>query len=152
MCQLPSMTTWMCKLASSAIAAAAELKLSQNKYGQVCRARHSRCLINDTKKISSLKLWQEGSWTMSSLMESHLIASINEHLSLHLTQNSIFLAERLVAQFPSETNLLLLATCYHRSGETFRAYHLLKGALVMVFSSVFCNVAATIMLRSNTIS
>jgi len=71
---------------------------------------------------------------MSSLMESHLIASINEHLSLHLTQNSIFLAERLVAQFPREENFLLLATCYHRSGETFRAYHLLKGAIVMVIS------------------
>ncbi len=39
----------------------------------------------------------------------------------------MFLAERLVAQFPSEPNLLLLATCYHRSGQTFRCYALLRG-------------------------
>ena len=32
-----------------------------------------------------------------------------------------------MAQFPSESNLLLLATCYHRSGQTFRCYALLRG-------------------------
>ena len=46
---------------------------------------------------------------------------------LHLTRNAVFLAERLVAQFPSETNLLLLATCYHRWGQTYRCYALLRG-------------------------
>lgn len=68
-------------------------------------------------------------FTNEHLMESHLIASVQEYLNLHLTKNAIFLAERLVAQFPSETNLHLLATCYHRSGQTYRAYHLLRGWL-----------------------
>lgn len=63
------------------------------------------------------------------LMENHLVASVHEYLQLHLTKNSIFLAERLVAQFPSEDNVHLLATCYHRSGQTYRAYHLLRGSL-----------------------
>lgn len=68
--------------------------------------------------------------TAEELMESHLVASIQEYLQLHLTKNSIFLAERLVAQFPSEDNLHLLATCYHRSGQTYRAYHQLRGSLI----------------------
>lgn len=65
-------------------------------------------------------------------MESHLIRSVNDYLDLHLVENSIFLCERLVAQFPKEENLVLLATCYHRSGQIYRAYHLLKGITKLV--------------------
>lgn len=67
--------------------------------------------------------------TAEQLMESHLVASIQEYLQLHLNKNSVFLAERLVAQFPTEDNVHLLSTCYHRSGQTYRAYHLLRGSL-----------------------
>lgn len=56
-----------------------------------------------------------------------LSASLVLCRQLHLTRNAVFLAERLVAQFPSEANLLLLATSYHRSGQTFRCYSLLRG-------------------------
>lgn len=59
-------------------------------------------------------------------LEGQLVASIQENLSLYLNENAIFLAERLVAEFPSEQNVYLLATCYHRAQQTYRAYHLLK--------------------------
>ena len=70
-------------------------------------------------------------------MESHLVASVHENLNLCLTSNASFLCERLVAQFPSEANLYLLATCYHRGGQTFRAYQLLRGPCV-IYSVPVC--------------
>ena len=60
-------------------------------------------------------------------LEGQLVATIQDNLSLYLHDNAIFLAERLVAEFPSEQNVYLLATCYHRSGQTYRAYYLLRG-------------------------
>lgn len=70
-------------------------------------------------------------------MESHLIACVQEYLCLNLTENSIFLCERLVAQFPSEKNIFLLATCYHRAGQIYRAYHLLKGVQRNLYLFIF---------------
>ncbi|EFN54950.1 hypothetical protein CHLNCDRAFT_24117 [Chlorella variabilis] len=63
----------------------------------------------------------------SAALEEHLVACVQHSLGLYLFDNACFLCERLVAQFPSEANLFLLATCYHRSNQSFRAYHLLKG-------------------------
>ncbi|PRW57027.1 CDC27 family isoform 1 [Chlorella sorokiniana] len=63
----------------------------------------------------------------SAALEEHLVACVQHSLALGLHDNAAFLAERLVAQFPSEANLLLLATCYHRANQSYRAYHLLKG-------------------------
>ena len=60
-------------------------------------------------------------------LESHLVACVQEHLALFLFDNAIFLCERLVAEFPSEANVYLLAACYQRAQQTYRAYHLLKG-------------------------
>ena len=60
-------------------------------------------------------------------LEGQLVASIQENLALYLYDNAIFLAERLLAEFPSEQNVYLLATCYHRAEQSYRAYHLLKG-------------------------
>lgn len=99
-------------------------------------------------------------------LEEHLVACVQHSLGLGLHDNAAFLAERLVAQFPSEVgagnagaqqpgrrglprplplnrrhrrrrapppspssqaNLFLLATCYHRANQSYRAYHLLKG-------------------------
>lgn len=60
-------------------------------------------------------------------LEGHLIACVQENLSLSMFDNAIFLGERLMAEFPSEANVYLLATCYHRSQQSYRAYHLLKG-------------------------
>lgn len=62
-------------------------------------------------------------------LESHLVACVQEYLALYLFENAIFLCERLVAEFPSEANVYLLAACYHRSQQTHRAYHLLKGKI-----------------------
>eukprot|EP00249_Psilotum_nudum_P000982 c13222_g1_i1 orf=51-2417(+) len=60
-------------------------------------------------------------------MEACLIESITTSLSLYMYRNAIFLCERLYAEFPSESNLHLLATCYFRSNQPYRAYHILKG-------------------------
>ena len=60
-------------------------------------------------------------------VEATLRSAISEHLQHHLTSNATFLAERLVAQFPCEANIVLLATCYHRGGATYRSYTLLRG-------------------------
>ena len=60
-------------------------------------------------------------------MECSMKATIRSNLDDSLSSNAIFMAERLVAQFPSESNLHLLATCYHRGGQTFRCYALLRG-------------------------
>jgi hypothetical protein len=85
-------------------------------------------------------------------LQAQLIACIQESLAFYLVDNAIFLCERLVAQFPSEVgaqrpacsapacgtpepqaplgqqdHVFLLATCYHRANQSYRAYHLLKG-------------------------
>lgn len=62
-------------------------------------------------------------------LESHLVACVQESLSLYMQENAIFLAERLVAEFPTEGNHFLLATCYHRANQPYRAYHILKGLM-----------------------
>lgn len=59
-------------------------------------------------------------------METHLIACVQESLSLCLFDNAIFLAERLMAEYPKETNVFLLATCYHRANQPHRTFHLLR--------------------------
>jgi anaphase-promoting complex subunit 3 len=61
-------------------------------------------------------------------MEAFLQESIGESLNSYLYKNATFLAERLTASFPSEENVHLLATCYMRSRQTYRAYAALKGA------------------------
>ncbi|EIE23188.1 TPR-like protein [Coccomyxa subellipsoidea C-169] len=58
-------------------------------------------------------------------MEGHFVACIQESLSLYLYENAQFLGERLVAAFPKQAHFLLLATCYFRSDQVHRAYHLL---------------------------
>lgn len=48
-------------------------------------------------------------------MEEHLVAQIQESLDNYLLDNAVFLAEILVAGFPSESSSHLLASCYLRS-------------------------------------
>lgn len=60
-------------------------------------------------------------------MEAQLVACVHESLALYLYENARFMAERLVAEFPREGNQLLLASCYFRSDQAYRAYHLLLG-------------------------
>ncbi|KAJ7557246.1 hypothetical protein O6H91_05G118700 [Diphasiastrum complanatum] len=60
-------------------------------------------------------------------MEACLIDSVNHSLKLYMYRNATFLCERLYSEHPSESNMHLLATCYFRSNQAYRAYHLLKG-------------------------
>lgn len=50
-------------------------------------------------------------------MEAQLVQLVEYYLSIHLHENAIFLAERLVTQFPNEINKHLLASCYIYNGQ-----------------------------------
>lgn len=60
-------------------------------------------------------------------MENYLYECVQGSLRGYLYKNATFLCERLCAEFPSESNVHLLATCYFRSNQAHRAYHVLKG-------------------------
>jgi anaphase-promoting complex subunit 3 len=60
-------------------------------------------------------------------MENYLYECVRSSLRGYLYKNATFLCERLCAEFPSESNVHLLATCYFRSNQAHRAYHVLKG-------------------------
>ncbi|XXG87356.1 hypothetical protein AAC387_Pa11g2066 [Persea americana] len=60
-------------------------------------------------------------------METLLIDCVQSSLRLFMHRNAIFLCERLCAEFPSELNLQLLASCYLRNNQAYCAYHILKG-------------------------
>ncbi|XP_076935417.1 cell division cycle protein 27 homolog B-like [Bidens hawaiensis] len=60
-------------------------------------------------------------------MEEVLIDSVQNSLRHLLYHNAIFMCERLCSEFPSETNLQLLAACYLQSNKAYSAYHILKG-------------------------
>lgn len=60
-------------------------------------------------------------------MENFLYESVRSSLRAYLYKNATFLCERLCAEYPSEGNVHLLATCYIRSNQAHRAYHVLKG-------------------------
>ncbi|XP_010540977.1 PREDICTED: cell division cycle protein 27 homolog B-like isoform X2 [Tarenaya hassleriana] len=60
-------------------------------------------------------------------METILVDCVQNSLRLFMYKNAIFMCERLLAEFPSEINLQLLAAVYLQSGQAYSAYHLLKG-------------------------
>nr|XP_043621457.1 cell division cycle protein 27 homolog B [Erigeron canadensis] len=60
-------------------------------------------------------------------MESLLTDCVQNSLRHLLYRNAIFMCERLCSEFPSETNLQLLAACYLQSNQAYSAYHILKG-------------------------
>ncbi|KAK2965292.1 hypothetical protein RJ640_004161 [Escallonia rubra] len=60
-------------------------------------------------------------------MEAILIECVHNSLRHLLHRNAVFMCERLCAEFPSETNLQLLAACYLQSNQAYAAYHILKG-------------------------
>ncbi|XP_010526443.1 PREDICTED: cell division cycle protein 27 homolog B isoform X2 [Tarenaya hassleriana] len=60
-------------------------------------------------------------------METVLVDCVQNSLRLFMYKNAIFMCERLLAEFPSEVNMQLLAACYLQSGQAYCAYHLLKG-------------------------
>lgn len=61
-------------------------------------------------------------------MEALMVDRVQSSLRLFMNRNAIFLCERLCAEFPSEVNLQLMATCYLRNNQAYCAYHILKGA------------------------
>ncbi|XP_020239897.1 cell division cycle protein 27 homolog B [Cajanus cajan] len=60
-------------------------------------------------------------------MEAILVDCVQKSLHHFMHSNAIFISQRLCAQFPSETNLQLLAGCYLHSNQAYSAYHILKG-------------------------
>ncbi|KAK7291995.1 hypothetical protein RIF29_07597 [Crotalaria pallida] len=60
-------------------------------------------------------------------MEAILVDCVQRNLRHFMHSNAIFLSHRLCAQFPSETNLQLLAGCYLQCNQAYAAYHILKG-------------------------
>eukprot|EP01018_Ginkgo_biloba_P011586 Gb_21601 [translate_table: standard] len=60
-------------------------------------------------------------------MESRMVECVNSSLRLYMYRNATFLCERLCAEYPSENNFQLLASCYLRNNQAYRAYHILKG-------------------------
>ncbi|XP_077210505.1 cell division cycle protein 27 homolog B-like [Tasmannia lanceolata] len=60
-------------------------------------------------------------------METLLVDCVQSSLRLFMHRNAIFLCERLCAEFPSELNLQLLASCYLHNNQAYCAYHILKG-------------------------
>ncbi|RDX61912.1 Cell division cycle protein 27-like B, partial [Mucuna pruriens] len=60
-------------------------------------------------------------------MEAILVDCVQKSLRHFMHSNAIFISQRLCAQFPSETNLQLLAGCYLQSNQAYSAYHILKG-------------------------
>lgn len=60
-------------------------------------------------------------------MEGILVDSVQNSLRHFMYSNAIFICERLCAEFPSEVNLQLLASCYLRNNQAYAAYHILKG-------------------------
>ncbi|CAM0909972.1 unnamed protein product [Alopecurus aequalis] len=60
-------------------------------------------------------------------METLMVDRVHSSLRLFMNRNAVFLCERLCAQFPAETNVQLLATCYLHNNQPYAAYHILKG-------------------------
>ncbi|KAL3631786.1 Cell division cycle protein 27 B [Castilleja foliolosa] len=60
-------------------------------------------------------------------MEVILTDSVQNSLQNLMHRNAIFMCERLCAEFPSEKNLHLLASCYLQNKQAHCAYHILKG-------------------------
>ncbi|KNA10643.1 hypothetical protein SOVF_142470 [Spinacia oleracea] len=60
-------------------------------------------------------------------MEAILVDSVQNSLRHFMYSNAIFICERLCAEFPSEVNLQLLASCYLQNNQAYAAYHILKG-------------------------
>nr|VDD46221.1 unnamed protein product [Brassica oleracea] len=61
-------------------------------------------------------------------METLLANCVEKNLTQFMFSNAIFLCERLLAQFPSEVNLQLLARCYLSNSQPYSAYYILKGS------------------------
>ncbi|KAK9099059.1 hypothetical protein Syun_026104 [Stephania yunnanensis] len=60
-------------------------------------------------------------------METLMVDCVQSSLRHFMHRNAIFVCERLCAEFPSELNLQLLASCYLQNNQAYCAYHILKG-------------------------
>ncbi|XP_023531375.1 cell division cycle protein 27 homolog B-like isoform X1 [Cucurbita pepo subsp. pepo] len=60
-------------------------------------------------------------------MEATLTDCVHHSLRHFMHRNAIFMCERLCAEFPSETNMQLLAGCFLHNNQAYAAYRILKG-------------------------
>ncbi|KAL9440706.1 hypothetical protein AB3S75_019386 [Citrus x aurantiifolia] len=70
-------------------------------------------------------------------MEGILTDCVQNSLRYFMYRNAIFLCERLCAEFPSEVNLQLLATCYLQNNQAYAAYNILKGTQMALSRYLF---------------
>lgn len=70
-------------------------------------------------------------------MEAILIECVQNNLSHFMYRNAIFMCERLCAEFPSEMNMHLLASCYLQNNQAYAAYHILKGTQMSLSRYLF---------------
>jgi anaphase-promoting complex subunit 3 len=68
-------------------------------------------------------------------MEQNLLEALSFSLNNYLYSNAVFLAERLHALKGDEHNLNVLADCYLRSGQVYKAYAVLKVETAHVLAS-----------------
>jgi anaphase-promoting complex subunit 3 len=55
-----------------------------------------------------------------------MVECVNYSLHLYMYNTTIFIGERLCAEYPSE-NSKLLASCYLRNNQVYHAYNISKG-------------------------
>ncbi|XP_031381751.1 cell division cycle protein 27 homolog B isoform X2 [Punica granatum] len=75
----------------------------------------------------SLSLSLSESKMKEEAMEAILRNTVQNSLRHFMYKNAIFFSEFLCAEFPSEANLQLLASCYLQDNRAQCAYHILKG-------------------------
>ena len=59
-------------------------------------------------------------------LERQLQKAIQESLNNHLPANGAFLGERLVAEYDTEDNRIILANCYLMEDKPYKAFCILK--------------------------
>ena len=70
-------------------------------------------------------------------MEQALTFTIQQSLSNYLTDNAVFLAERMLAQFPGDNAVCLVADCYLQQGSYQKAFSFLETHKSNAFSEAF---------------
>ncbi|KAK4747336.1 hypothetical protein SAY87_026373 [Trapa incisa] len=78
-----------------------------------------------SQKIEFLSLCESEEEVVA--MEAILADYVRSSVRQFMHANAIFHCERLCAEFPSEVNQQLLASCYLQNNQAYCAYHILKG-------------------------
>ncbi|KAG6418280.1 hypothetical protein SASPL_120481 [Salvia splendens] len=97
------------------------------------------CLCSSTNHPGSFGFLACKVFAFTAKMEAILTDRARNSLQQLMHRNAIFMCERLCAEFPSEKNLQLLASCYLQNNQAHCAYHILK--VITDTSLIFLNAA-----------